>query len=182
MEDTNIIGLFFQRDSKALDEFQGKYGRYCKSIAANVLCDERDADECVNDAYLALWNLIPPNKPISLKAYAGTVVRNIAIDRFDYNNAQKRSRTNEITDEFFECMPENFEDTAEKLAFKDLINGFLSSLDKSTRVVFMQRYWYFCSVAEIAEKNNCKESKVKVMLHRTRNKLKEYLEKEGIKL
>lgn len=182
MDDKNIVELFWGRSEDALKETQSKYGKYCTSIAVNVLDSREDAEECVNDAYLRLWNAIPPARPSSFKAFLGKIVRNLALDRYDERMAAKRfnSSVELALYELEECLPSNDAPLSDEYALRTAINGFLATLPQKTRIIFMRRYWYLCSVGEIAESMRMSESNVKVTLLRTRQKFKEYLEKEGI--
>lgn len=182
MDDKNIVELFWARSEDALRETQSKYGKYCTAIAHNVLDSHEDAEECVNDAYLRLWNAIPPAKPSSLKAFLGKIVRNLALDRYNASKAAKRfnSSVELALYELEECLPSTDAPLADEYALRAAINGFLAELPAKTRIIFMRRYWYLCSVKEIAESMRMSESNVKVTLLRTRQKFKEYLEKEGI--
>lgn len=181
MDDKRIVELFLSRNESAIAQTQQKYGAYCKAIAYNVLRNHSDAEECANDAYLDLWNSIPPNIPKNLKSFVGVITRRIALDRYDYNNADKRTHTVGVAiDELYECIPDREEGAMEEMIFCEMMNDFLSSLDKKSRIVFMQKYWYFCSVKEIADNLGLSESNVKVTLHRVRAKLRKFLEKEGV--
>ncbi len=182
VDDKNIVELFWARSEDALKETQSKYAGYCSAIARNVLDSREDAEECVNDAYLRLWNAIPPERPSSLKAFLGRIVRNVALDRYDASKAAKRfnSSAELALHELEECLPSADASASDEYALKEAINGFLAQLPAKTRIVFMRRYWYLCSVKEIAESMRMTESSVKVTLLRTRRKLKEHLEKEEI--
>ncbi|MBR0327386.1 MAG: sigma-70 family RNA polymerase sigma factor [Clostridia bacterium] len=184
MDDKKIIELYFARSEDAIAETDKKYGAYCVSIARSILSNAEDAEECVNDAYLGVWNSIPPAFPRVLSAFIGRIVRNIALNRLAMLSASKRTRTAEVVyEEAEELIPDTSgEDVSAEIALRDAINGFLASLPKRTRIVFMRRYWYFCSVSEIAEGMGMTEANVKVLLLRTRKKFKAYLEKEGITL
>jgi RNA polymerase sigma-70 factor (ECF subfamily) len=183
MEDQQIVDLYWQRNEKALSQTQKKYGKYCHSIAFAILYSSEDAEECVNDTLLRAWSAIPPARPGRLSTFLGKITRNLAIDRLDKNTAKKRSGQIEIVlDELSECIPDadSTPDLTDKIAMGDAINSFLASLDKETRVMFMQRYWYASPIKSIARELEKSESYVKVTLMRTRNKFKEHLEKEGI--
>lgn len=184
MDDKRIIELYFARCEDAITETDKKYGAYCVSIARSILNSPEDAEECVNDAYLGVWNSIPPAVPRVFSAFVGRIVRNIALNRLAMLSASKRSRTAEVVyEEAEELIPDTKgEDVSTEIALRDAVNGFLCTLPKRTRIVFMRRYWYFCSVAEIAEGTGITEANVKVLLLRTRKKFKAYLEKEGITL
>lgn len=186
MNDEKIIELYFLRSEDAIKFTDIQYGSYCKTIALNILNNMSDADECVNDTYLQAWNSIPPTRPNSLKAFLGTITRNISINKIKARMTQKRCiceyaiaydelenlfQTNQSTD-----------DQIEEIFLRDLINKFLSKLTKENRMIFVARYWYFESITEISKKLNISESKTKMSLLRTRNSLKKYLEREGIKL
>lgn len=183
MDDSKIIELYWKRSENAIEETQKKYGRYCYYIAYGILSDARDAEECVNDTYNNSWNSIPPKKPTNLRAFLGSITRNLALDRYDYNNAEKRSgKIDAAIEEFEEILPSGDNDADDELTMRELVNGFLSSLDKKSRIVFMRRYWYVCSINEISTSMHISENSVKVSLHRTRNKFREYLKKEGISI
>ena len=181
MEDQRIVALYWERNPQAIEESQAQYGTRCHRIARNILNSTEDAEECVNDTFLRAWDAIPPEKPSVLRSLFGRITRNLALDRYDYNNAQKRNpRLETAMDEYWECIPNGEALLEDRLVLKDLLNRFLESLDKQTRIVFLRRYWYVCTPKEIARSMGLSESNVNVILHRTRKSLKQYLEKEGI--
>lgn len=183
MEDEKIIDLFWERSESAISETSKKYGRYCQKIALNILNNREDAEECENDAYIALWNTIPPNRPSFLKVFLGRMVRNISLDKYDYNTAKKRNNKFDIIlSELEECIAstENVESIYEKGQVSKAISDFLRSIDKDKRIVFIRRYWYSDSISDISQLLGFSESKIKSMLFRTRNKLKVHLKKEGL--
>ena len=184
MDDKQIVDLFFERNEKAIEEVQKKYSRYCNYIASNILMSQQDSDECVNDTYLRAWNSIPPSKPDNLKAFIGTITRNLALDRLDRENAKKRRGGTELVyDEIAECIPDTgTAEPTDELAVKIALNKFLGSLKQQKRIIFLQRYWYLSSVKDIAENNSLSESNVKITLLRLRAKLKKFLEKEGVNI
>lgn len=184
MQDEKITELFFERSQEAIEETKIKYSSYCMKVATNILKSKQDAEECVNDSYMKLWSSIPPNRPASLKAYLAKIVRNLSLDKLEKQKAKKRgSGTAELVfDEICEFISTGGEQLADEIALREAINSFLASLDRQTRIIFVQRYWYFCSVKEIAVQLNVGESKVKMTLKRTRDKLREQLEKEGLDL
>ena len=185
MEDSRIVELYWERAEEAITQTKNKYGRYCHSIAYNILYSDEDAEECVNDTYVKAWNAIPPQRPVRLSAFVGKITRNIALDRYDASVAQKRdSGTALVLDEIAECVPDggDADPVADEYILRDAINGFLCSLPQRTRIVFMRRYWYLCSVEEIARDLEMSESNVKVTLMRTRTKFKEYLTRKGINI
>jgi RNA polymerase sigma-70 factor (ECF subfamily) len=183
-DDARIVEMFHARDEAAIHESDRKYGKYCHRIAYLILRSDRDAEECVNDTYLGAWESMPPHRPARLSTYLGKITRNLAISRYRRDHAQRRYAGCEAClDEMAECIPDDtVGEMSEELALRDAINGFLASLPKRIRIVFMRRYWYFCSIEEIARGMDMSESAVKVTLMRTRNKFREYLEKEGITL
>lgn len=181
MDDEKIIALYFERNEDAILETKNKYGNYCYIIAYNILRSSEDSNECVNDTLNGAWNTIPPAKPTKLQSFLARITRNIAIDRFRYNSAQKRDTNVQLViDEYFECIPNKDASIEDEVVLKQAINGFLFSLDPRTRVIFMRRYWYAMSVKEIAKSMQISENRVSVLLHRTREKFKDYLTKEGI--
>ena len=183
MEDTRIIDLYWERSQDAIKETQKKYGRYCHYIAYNILYSDEDAKECVNDTYIKAWNAMPPHKPERLAAFLGKLTRNTALDLYGYYKAEKRNSTTAVVlDEMAECIPDPKSQTPmeDTIALKMAINGFLASLPQKTRIIFLRRYWYLCSIKQIASALRMTESNIKTILHRTRKLFKEYLEKEGI--
>lgn len=181
MEDEKIVQLYWDRDQSAIEQSDQKYGRYCFAVANRILDSREDSSECVNDTWHNAWRAIPPEKPSKLQSFFSRITRNLALDRYDYRNAQKRNvRLETVMDEYWQCIPNGELPLDDRLVLKDLINRFLESLDRQTRIVFLQRYWYVCSTKEIARNVGLSESNVNVILHRTRNKFKLYLQKEGI--
>ncbi len=184
MEDKQIIELFFSRSEEAIDKLSEKYSTYCYQIARNILSNESDIQECVNDAYLAIWNKIPPNRPQKLSVYLGKITRRIAIDTVRKQNAQRRGNGEfEITlDELNECIGGGMrpDDALEQKELSKVINAFLQSLPETEHKVFLRRYFYLEPIEVIAKRFSFTESKVKSMLKRSRDKLKRFLEKEDM--
>ncbi|MCR5795993.1 MAG: sigma-70 family RNA polymerase sigma factor [Solobacterium sp.] len=183
MEDAAIVELYWDRNEDALKETDVKYGRYCRSVAWNILHDREDTKECVNDTYLQTWNSIPPNRPENLRTYLGRICRNAALTLYEKIHALKRGgqQTASCLDELAEIVGRD-SDVQENLDagyLTDAINRFLRDTEKEVRMIFVRRYWYMSSVREIAHDLGISESKVKMTLFRTREKLKEYLREEG---
>lgn len=185
MDDEKIIELYFARSEAALTESARKYGSYLRSISFNILKNHADAEECENDTYYAAWRKIPPERPKSLAAFLGGIVRNISLNRYDYNRAKKRSSEFEALlcelDGVAAALPSP-QDELEGRQLAELINRFLRELDARKRQIFLRRYWYGDSIGAIAEMYGFSESKVTALLFRLRGKLKKYLEKEGAAL
>jgi len=186
MSDTEIIELYLERNENAVNETAKQYGSYCRTIAMNVLQNPEDADECVNDAYLCLWNAIPPEHPKAFSTYIGRITRNLSIKKYKKRNAQKRggNETALLLSELENCVPSahSVAKEVEASELAEMIDEFLQSVKKDDRVYFVNRYSYGDSVPEIAKRYNASEGKVTMSLHRTRKKLKAYLEKRGITL
>ena len=186
MEDSRIVDLYWQRDAHAVEETQAKYGRYCYRIAQNILENPSDAEEAVNDTWLGAWRSMPPHRPAVLSAYLGKLTRRIAIKKWQLDRAAKRGggETALVLEELAGCVPGGREperelETAE---LSRLLRNFVGTLGPTDRKVFVCRYWYLESVADIAADFGFSQSKVKSMLFRMRNKLRTYLEKEGYDL
>ena len=182
MEDNKIIALYLERNENAIAETNKKYRKYCYSIAHNILHDSEDSEEAVNDTYLGAWNSIPPNVPDVLQTFLGRITRNISLKKIRARNTQKRGNGEYflVLDEISEFIPSEH-DTENDVEVKELaqfINTFLRSLPETERKVFVCRYWYFDSIAEISKQFGFSESKVKSMLFRTRKKLFFKLETE----
>ena len=184
MNDKNIVDLYFNRDEEAIAQTDKKYGRYCYSIAYNILTNKEDAEESVSDTYMTAWRAIPPRRPSVLSTFLGKITRHISIDRWRERSANKRG-CGEVTlalEELEDCVAglQNVEMEYER---KELIRAyvkFLDTLPVTERRVFLCRYWYVDSVEAIAEKFGFSQSKVKTMLHRTRAKLRMQLAEEGL--
>lgn len=184
MEDEKIIGLFFERDETAIKEAKDKYDHYCFSISRSVLKDRQDCEEVLNDTWLALWNAIPPHHPENLSTFIGKICRRVSLNRWRSLSAEKRGG-GEATlsfDELEECIADerSFRDQLQENVLTETINEFLADLKESDRKVFVCRYWYFDSIEEISKRFRFTQSKTKMILKRTRDKLKDYLIKEGV--
>lgn len=185
MEDHQIVDLYWARDEQAIQETDHKYGKKCRMIAWNILSNEYDAEECVSDTWLNAWNSMPDQRPTHLLSFLGKIVRNLALDRWDYLHAQKRSvQMTTLLSELEDCISswENTERTVEDHEIVSLLNRFLRTLDPDSRNIFLRRYWYADSISEIASRFSTNESRIKSNLFRTRKKLRSALEKEGIAL
>ncbi|WP_434310492.1 RNA polymerase sigma factor [Hominifimenecus sp. rT4P-3] len=183
MEDSKIIELFYARSEEAIQELSKKYGSVCGKIARNILNNNLDAEECVNDAYLGAWNTIPPQNPKPLQTYIYRLVRNLSITKYHANTAAKRNSYYDVAlDELEECLSSRITVESE-LAGKELsqlLDCFLDTLDQENRVMFVRRYWYSDSVADIAARLGMKPNHVSVRLSRIRGRLKKYLQKEDV--
>ena len=181
--DGDIVELYFARSEEAIAESERKYGKTCHAVAYNILCDHGDAEECVNDTWLRAWNAIPPDRPIRLGAYLCTITRRLALTRYERKHAARRFAGVESSlEELSECIPENCLSVADEVIIRMAINGFLASLPTRTRMIFMRKYWYMDSVADIAEAFGMSETAVKASLRRTREKFRKWLEREGVYL
>ncbi len=183
MEDTAIIDLYWSRSENAISETANKYGNFCYSISYNVLGSREDAQECVNDTYMAAWEQLPPQRPGSLSAFLAKITRNLSISRWRKQSAAKRGGGEVVLalEELNECAAEG-QNVESIYLYKETIQvfkEFLKMLSQTERSVFLRRYFFLDSVADIARDFGFSQSKVKSMLFRTRNKLRMRLEKEG---
>ena len=186
LKDTEILDLYWDRNERAITESQHTYGNYCYSIAYHILHDREDSDQCVNDTWLRAWYAIPPKRPNKLSLFLGTITRNLSFDKWKHRNAQKRGNGEmELAlDELVECVPaaKGTEEAVEAAELERLINEFLHTLPERDCNVFLRRYWYVEEYSEIARRFQMNLNTVKTSLFRTRSKLKDYLEQEGIVL
>ena len=181
MEDERIVALFFERSELAIRALDDKYGALCRAVAFNILADAQDAEECVSDAYLGAWNAIPPARPNPLRAYIIKIVRNLSVKADRTTRAVKRSGYTVALEELDECIADKktVEDTVEAAELGGIIERFLDTLSAKERVIFMRRYAFADSYAEIAERVGVSEKNVSVRLSVTRQKLRQFLiEKE----
>lgn len=182
MSDKEIINLYLARDEKAIQLTQDVYGKYCRTISYRILQNNEETEECLNDTWLKAWQTIPPTIPERLGAYLSKIARNLALNRYRHQHQQKREGdlVNVCIDELQESIPT--EDTPEKTIemslLTELVNKFLENLPSHERVMFVRRYFYMDTVAEVAEYMGFSESKVKTTMFRTRKKLQDFLKKE----
>ena len=183
MEDYQIVDLYWARNERAIQESDVKYGKMLKSVSSSLLSSPEDAEECVNDTYLDAWNSIPPHRPNSLALFLGKITRRISIDLYRRKNAQKRGGGEMalVLDELYQCIADetDVEKEFEKLHLSQVINEFVKYLPRNEQKVFICRYWYMDSIQSISRRFGYSESKVKSMLFRTREKLRDALRKEG---
>ncbi len=182
-EDEKIIELFFERSEQAIRELDIKYGKVCHRLSYNIVNSRQDAEECVNDAYLGAWNAIPPAKPKPLQAYICKIVRNISLKVYYRNEAAKRNSAYEIAmQELEDCLsaPNTVEAEMEVGELAEIIENFLETLTVENRVIFMRRYAYMDTYADIAARVGLSEKNVSVRLTRMRRKLKQYLMERGV--
>ena len=182
MDDKELIQLYFNRDEQAAAETYRQFGGYCYTIANNILGNAQDAEECVNDVLIRLWEQIPPNRPDNFFGFITVLTRRIACTRFTAARAKKRGGGEAAVafDELNECADsETVDEQIDSKAFGETLNTLLGTLKPDHRKIFMQRYWYFCSVEDIAKNLKLTKSKVTVTLMRTRAKLRDYLKEEG---
>lgn len=182
MDDKKIVALFLERSEQAVTEAERKYGKLCLHLARGIVASDADAQECVNDTYLALWNTIPPTQPISLRAYMTKLLRNIAYNRRDSQTADMRdSRLTLSLQELEGVLPDAAAgQLLDSIVIRDTLNAFLRSLHKKDRYLFLRRYYYLDTCREISHMTGMTESAVSTRLGRLRNRLKELLSKEGI--
>lgn len=188
LEDDQIIALYEAREEEAIEASDVKYGGLCRKLAVNILRSGEDAEECVNDTWLAAWNRIPPEKPQCLKAFFARIARNLSLNRLDYLRAAKRDVA--LT-ESYDALAELGQDLAaadvqlERLAddeLREIINDFLGNMSREMRVIFLRRYWFGESIGQLAEATGYSQSKIKSMLHRTRLKLRQWLQQKGVEI
>lgn len=184
MTDEEIIELFWRRSEQAIAETEDKYGKMCHGIAYRILCDREDTQECVNDGYLRLWNSIPPQRPRVFSAFLGRIVRNLALNRYEAAKASKRGggEVPLALEELSGCISgkDDLPTQLEGKMVRDMISEFIGTLKPADRAIFLLRYWELHPVAHIAKLCRCSESKVKMSLHRSRQRLRAVLEREGV--
>lgn len=185
MEDNRIVDLFFERSEMAITELSAKYGPICERVSFNILGNHEDTEECVNDAYLGVWNAIPPARPNPLLAFLLKLVRNISINRYQYIHAQKRAGNyQECLDEFDWCV--SSDETPEDIYIASqlplYIDEFLDTLSRTNRLIFVRRYWYMDSFTEIASVTGLREGTVRTRLSRQREQLRKFLLCKGVNL
>ena len=186
MEDIKIVQLYWDRDQNAITETATKYGKYCTSIAKNILGSEEDAEECVNDTYMNAWNSMPPHRPTMLSTFLGKITRNLSFNRYKHNHADKRGGgvTPDVLDELSECVSgrDNVEQEIEYKELVKAIDAFLGTISPEKRSIFVCRYWYSDSISEIAKQFHMRENTVSMTLNRIRSKLRKYIIERGYEI
>lgn len=186
MEDARIVELYWARDEAAIAESSAKYGGYCYQIAFRILALREDAEECVGDTWLRAWEAMPPSRPSRLDTFLGKITRNLSLDRWRAQRAQKRwqGQAEAALEEMGDCIraPGGVEQAAEASALAESLNRFLEELPQEKRVLFVRRYWYLCSIEELAAWSGKRRGTVSAELFRLRARLREHLEKEGFDL
>ena len=185
MDDHSIIDLYWARDPRAIAESERKYAAFCGVLARNILPVAQDAEECVNDTWHRAWETIPPQRPENLRAYLGRIVRNLAIDRWRRNTAQKRGEGLEVLlSELEGCIPGGVlpEQELERKELTQLLERWLDTLTREERAMFLRRYWYGTAVQELAGQWHCSPNRMAQRLFRLRKKLRSYLEAQGVAL
>ena len=183
IDDNSIIALFFDRSEKALETLDIKYGKLCHKLSYNILNNRQDAEECVNDAYLGVWNAIPPAKPDPLRAYVCKVVRNISLKCYYKKEAEKRNSAYDVAiQELEDCLPapKTVHEELETRELTLMIENFLDTLSDENGVIFLRRYWFFDTYAEIAARTGISEKSVSMRLVRIRKQLKKFLAKREV--
>ena len=183
MNDRKIVQFFFDRSEEAIPALDRQYGRACRGLSRRILRDERDAEECVNDSYLAAWNAIPPAKPSPLLSYILRIVRNLSLKRREKNRAVKRDTSYDAAlEELGPCLssPDSAETELEAKELAEYIRSFLAAQTKENRVIFLRRYWFADPIAEIARRTGLREGAVSTRLSRLRSDLRQTLLKEEI--
>lgn len=183
MDDNRIVELYLMRDETAIRQTTEKYGSRLRSLAYGIVYDRQTAEECENDTYMTAWNMIPPHEPRSyLYAFLARITRHISLNCCRDRSRLKRSAfICELSVEMEQCIPAP-DDVAchmDDMVLSEILNQFLGSLDEEKRNIFVRRYWYLDSIADISERFVLSQSKVKTTLFRCRNQLREHLEKEG---
>jgi len=183
LKDDKIIDLYVSRNELAIDETARKYGNYCFTISHNILHNEGDASECVNDAYLKVWEAIPPEIPTYFKSFLGRIVRNLSLDRYRFTHRKKRDSEMEVLlSELEECVSTGVQSQLDHNFTAQIISSWLLTKEEEKKALFVKRYWHVRSIKELADDYGLSESKVKSALFRMRKELKNHLQEEGITL
>jgi RNA polymerase sigma-70 factor (ECF subfamily) len=186
MDDAEIVLLYWERNEQAIPATAEKYENYCTTIARNILGNREDAEECVNDTYLHAWNAMPPHRPAILATFLGKITRNLSLNRFRHNTADKRGggALPAVLDELSELVSSG-DDVAQAFQTGELVKAidtFLDTLSSEKRCIFVRRYWYTDSISDIAVRYGMRDGAVTMTLSRLRSKLHSYLTERGFEL
>lgn len=174
--DEAIIELYFARDEEAIRATDRQYGGFCTALAMNILHSRLDAEECVSDTYLKVWQTIPPKRPPSLKAYLAHITRNLAISRYRKRHAKRRGGGLEIPlSELEECLPAAEPSTEPE----GILNDFVAGLSPLDRKLFVGRYWYAYDLSTLSKAYGMTPNAIAQRLYRMREKLRAFLAEGG---
>lgn len=184
MDDNRIIELYFARNESAIRHTDDTYGRRLFALADSIVRNQQDAEESVSDTYLRAWQTIPPKRPVHFFAYLAKICRNLALNKLDWNQAAKRkAEVVCLTQEMEACIPDRArERQMEARELGMVLDRFLRTLSAENQMIFLRRYWYVDTISEIALRYGISESAVQMRLSRTKEKLRTFLEKEGIRV
>ena len=122
---------------------------------------------------LKAWNTILPQRPQYFFAYLAKDFRNFTLKKLDWKNAAKRNaEVVSLTEKMEMCVPDQSRDR--EIEAKELgmiLDRFLRTLTPEDQMVFLRRYWYVETIAEIATRYGISERAVQMRLNRTRAKL-----------
>ena len=183
MTEKELLRLFQLRDERALSTAEVQYGKLCRTMAYRILGDRQDAEDCANDVLMKLWSAIPPAEPRSLTAFVSGITRNLALDRLSALRTAKRGG-GELAAALDELAPylvsdEDLEAHVDTIALQEAVERFLRSLPKEHRMIFLSRYYSMQPIAEIAAAHGATVGRVKMLLKRTKEKLRSFLTEEG---
>ena len=181
MTDPEILALYFARSQQAITETRQRYGRLIRHIIGGILHSAEDVEECENDTYMGAWQSIPPHAPENLRAYLAVIARNSACRRYEYLTAEKRSPGVTVPlEELAEVLADESAAPVQDDELREAINGFLETLSREQRQIFLLRYWQFLRVQEIMQYTGCSKAKIETTLHRLRKRLGKYLQERGL--
>ena len=183
MDDSKIIEMLFSKDENGIKELGAKYGKHVTALSLSILRSKEDAEECVNDTWLKVWDSIPPNRPDNLRAYISKIIRNLCLDRIRRTDTLKRPKDFiSLREELTEVFDEGPEDRIEERMLASAINEFVGMLGAERKILFIGRYWHMQSIKELCSLTGLSESNVKTTLFRLREQLREYLQEEGFNI
>ena len=167
MEDKGIIDLYWARDEQAVTETEKKYGAYCRTISRHILKNEQDVEECINDTYVRAWNAMPPQRPFSLRAFLGKIVRNLSLSAWQAKRTQRRGGGQPALalEELEDCVSDGPEEWLQASELTRLLDGFLRQLPQKECCLFLRRYWYLEPLEDIAQRYRMPVGSVKSNLH-----------------
>ena len=186
MDDKDIVSRYLQRDETAIVYTAEKYGSRLQGLAYSIVNDRQTAEEIENDTYTTAWASIPPHEPYDyLYPFLARITRHIALNHCrDQQRVKRNAVICELSAEMEECIPSPRDEMCrlDEMTLSEAINGFLATLTEEQRSVFLRRYWYTRSIADIADVHGCSHGKIKMMLCRIRKRFRNYLQREGYDL
>ena len=173
MGEQSIILKLKKRDENGLEELLLHFGPLFRYVIRPLLPDERDREECLQDAMMRVWQEIDRYDPDKgdWRAWLTTIARNLALNRL--RDSQKEASA-EIPEDMADAKPGPEEKLLQKERQEALLDA-LGRLRMKDRELFYRKYYYRQSLEQIAGELNTTVRAVEGRLYRIKSRLREML-------